>query len=295
METVLQKLLAVDQNMVMVILITFFYTLEQLIKTPHQFNKRGFHLLNNIPFQIMFMVIFYFVASFQVWSIQKLNDYHVGLFYYIQMPYVLKVIIGVTCFDLISYFTHRLSHKTPVIWRLHRVHHSDTTMDSSTYFRGHPLELTFAAANIAAAAIFGLEVTTLTIYFLVLLPFVISQHSNFQSPVWMDTTIGKIFTTPNMHKIHHHQDQEYTDSNFADIFILWDRLFGTYKHTPVKQISYGLQEFNDNKKQTFWYLLKSPFLNIKRIRKQENDKPNVNITRNNVIKSDSIQPMYNGE
>ena len=62
METVLQKLLTLDQNMVMVILITIFYTLEQLIKTPHKFNKRGFHLLNNIPFQVMFMVIFYFVA-----------------------------------------------------------------------------------------------------------------------------------------------------------------------------------------------------------------------------------------
>jgi len=286
METVLQKLLTLDQNMVMVILITIFYTLEQLIKTPQKFNKRGSHLLNNIPFQIIFMVIFYFVALFQVWSIQKLNDHHIGLFYYIQIPYAVKVIIGVACFDLVTYFTHRLSHKIPIVWRLHRVHHSDTTMDSTTYFRGHPLELTFAAMNIFAAAIFGLDVTILTIYFLILLPFAIAEHSNFQSPSWIDTTFGKIFTTPNMHKIHHHQNQEYTDSNFADIFILWDRLFGTFKYTPVKQIPYGLQEFDDNKKQTFWYLLKSPFLNIKRITQQEDDKVHVNIIKSNVMKSE---------
>src|SRR3954451_25223492 len=184
METVLQKLLNLDQNMVMVILITIFYTLEQLIKTPHKFNKRGFHLLNNIPFQVMFMVIFYFVALFQVWSIQKLNDNHIGLFYYIQIPYAAKVIIVVACFDLITYLTHRLSHKIPLIWRLHRVHHSATTMDSSTYFRGHPLALHFSAMNVVAAAIFGLDVTTLTIYFLIILPFAIAEHSNFQSPAW---------------------------------------------------------------------------------------------------------------
>ena len=286
METVLQKLLSIDQNMVMVILITIFFTLEQLIKTPHTFKKRGLHLLNNIPLQVMFMVIFYFVASFQVWSIGYFNNHHIGLFYYVQIPYAAKLVIGVACFDLISYFTHRLSHKIPLVWRLHRVHHSDTTMDSSTFFRNHPLELTFAATNVVAAAIFGLDAPTLTIYFLVLLPFVIAEHSNFQSPEWIDRTLGKIFTTPNMHKIHHHQNQEYTDSNFADIFILWDRLLGTYKYSPVKQIAYGLQEFDDTKKQTFWYLLKSPFLNIKRITKQENDKLHVHVQQSETVKSE---------
>ena len=49
------------------------------------------------------------------------------------------------------------------------------------------------------------------------------------------------------------------------IFILWDRLFGTYTYVPVRQIPYGLDEFADKKKQTFWYLLKSPFLKIDRI------------------------------
>jgi sterol desaturase/sphingolipid hydroxylase (fatty acid hydroxylase superfamily) len=72
-----------------------------------------------------------------------------------------------------------------------------------------------------------------------------------------------------MHKVHHEQDQQYTDSNFADIFIIWDRLFGTYKYLPVKKIKYGLKEFDDDKKQTFLYQMKSPFLKINRIASNE--------------------------
>jgi sterol desaturase/sphingolipid hydroxylase (fatty acid hydroxylase superfamily) len=85
----------------------------------------------------------------------------------------------------------------------------------------------------------------------------------------MDKTFGMIFTTPNLHKVHHHREQYYTDSNFADIFILWDKLFGTYKYVPVKDIRYGLDEFDEPKKQTFWYLLISPFINIKRVQSQK--------------------------
>ena len=92
---------------------------------------------------------------------------------------------------------------------------------------------------------------------------------------------GKIFTTPNLHKVHHSQNQEYTDSNFADIFILWDKFFGTYKYLPVKKIEYGLQEFNEEKKQTFWYLIISPFLKIKRIANNEINKKDSHITDGN--------------
>jgi len=64
-------------------------------------------------------------------------------------------------------------------------------------------------------------------------------------------------------------DLNYTDSNFSDIFILWDRLFGTYKHKPVEEIKFGLKEFEDNKQQTFWYLMKSPFISMGRVSSEE--------------------------
>ncbi len=90
------------------------------------------------------------------------------------------------------------------------------------------------------------------------------EHSNLRFPSWLDNTVGLVITTPNLHKIHHDQDQQYTDSNFADIFILWDRIFGTYSYKPAEQVKLGLAEFDEEKKQTFWYLIKSPFIKIER-------------------------------
>ena len=71
----------------------------------------------------------------------------------------------------------------------------------------------------------------------------------------------------NLHKVHHHQDQVYTDSNYGNVFIFWDKFFGTFKELPVDKIKYGLIEFEGSKKQSFWYLLVSPFINIKRLDK----------------------------
>jgi sterol desaturase/sphingolipid hydroxylase (fatty acid hydroxylase superfamily) len=152
-------------------------------------------------------------------------------------------------------------------------------MDASTNFRAHPLELMFwfGTSNIIAAAIFGLDLLSLGLYFLVATPFFFLEHANLRFPTWIDKTFGLVFTTPNLHKIHHEQDQYFTDSNFADIFILWDRFFGTYKYKPAHEIKFGLKEFDDDKKQTFWYLFRSPFININRITSGELRKDKQNL------------------
>ena len=263
-------LLDINGNYIVIGLLVVFYTMEQVLSTPFKFDKRPRHLINNALFQVVFVVANYFFVLFQVFSIEWFNEHHIGLLYLVQIPYWLKLLMGVALFDFTTYWFHRMAHKTPLLWRLHRVHHSDTTMDSTTFFRGHPLEiLVFGNASIIAAALFGLDLMTLGLYFLVFTPFVLMEHTNLAFPRWMDATLGWIFVTPNMHKVHHEQDQQYTDSNFADIFIIWDRLFGTFKYLPVKQIKYGLKEFDDDRKQTFLYQMKSPFIKINRIASNE--------------------------
>ncbi len=95
------------------------------------------------------------------------------------------------------------------------------------------------------------------------------EHTNLRIPSWVDKSFGLIFTTPNFHKVHHEQDQFYTDSNFADLFILWDRLFGTFKYKSASEIKFGLGEFEEGRKQKFGYLMISPFINIHRISSTE--------------------------
>jgi len=74
---------------------------------------------------------------------------------------------------------------------------------------------------------------------------------------------------PDHHRVHHDQNQFFTDSNYADIFIIWDRIFGTFKSLKVKDMKYGLIEFDSDEKQSFLYLMKSPFINIKRVKGQD--------------------------
>ena len=262
----LQKLVAINLNYIIVGLMVLFYSLEHLLDNQIKVENKTVHWANNFFFMIAFVALNFLWAFVVVFCMEWLNSKEIGLFYLLDMPYWLKLILGVAMLDLVSYWFHRLSHLAPFLWRFHRVHHSDTKMDASTNFRGHPIEafLWFGTSNILAAGIFGLDLFTLGLYFLITTPLFFLEHSNLRFPTWLDKTVGLVFTTPNIHKIHHDQDQHYTDSNFADIFILWDRIFGTYTYKPAEQIKPGLAEFDTTEQQSFWYLLKSPFMSIKR-------------------------------
>ncbi|REG91054.1 sterol desaturase family protein [Algoriphagus antarcticus] len=262
----LEYLLSIDLNYIVIGLIVIFFTLEQVLSTQFSFQKRGRHFWNSFLFQVVFFIGNLFWAIAFVFCIQWLNEKEFGLFFLVELPVWLKLVLGVLLLDLATYWFHRISHVVPVLWRFHRVHHSDTTMDSSTYFRAHPIEVFFwfGSAPILMAGIFGLDLLAVGLYFLVVTPFVIIEHCNLRFPSWLDNTVGLVITTPNLHKIHHDQDQNFTDSNFADIFILWDRIFGTYTYKPADQVKFGLKEFEKEEKQTFWYLLRSPFIRIER-------------------------------
>ena len=267
----LQKILAVDLNYILIGMMVIFYSLEQLLSTQFKYRKRPQHLFHNILFLVVFYLGNLLWATVTVFSIEWLNSHKIGLFFLFEIPLWLKLVLGVMIFDFVTYWFHRIAHITPLLWRFHRVHHSDTSMDASTNFRSHPMELIFwfGTSNIIAAGMFGLDLLTLGLYFLVATPFFFLEHSNLKFPAWLDKTAGLIFTTPNIHKVHHEKDQFYTDSNFADIFIIWDRMFGTFKYKPTDQIDFGLKEFEEDKKQTFWYLIRSPFISMGRVTSED--------------------------
>ena len=143
-------------------------------------------------------------------------------------------------------------------------------MDASTALRGFPTDIIyFTVGELAMVLIFGLDIMSLNLFLFLFLPVSFFHHSNLNYPAWIDTVFGWLFVTPNYHKVHHEQDQFYTDSNYGTLFIIWDKLFGTFKTKPVAEINYGLKEFEGNKKQSFLYLIRSPFLNIKQVLDKE--------------------------
>lgn len=265
MDNLFTSLISLDPNIALIVLIALFFSIEGILESPHKYSRRVPHFLNNLIFQILFLGVNIVLVAMQVGVLSWTNEQNFGLFHLVSLPFWMQVIIAIVALDLTSYWVHRTSHRAPLLWRLHRVHHSDNNLDTSSYFRGHPFEaFTFGTAFMITAVLLGLELNVFTFYFLFVLPFLIVQHSNIALPAWVDNTFGKVLTTPNLHKIHHHQDQHYTDSNYADIFILWDKLFGTYTYVPVKDIKYGLKEFEEPRKQTWWYLLISPFVSMNR-------------------------------
>ena len=278
MNEILNTILNINQNYLIIVLLVIFFTLEQVSTTPFRFKQRGKHLLENSLFQIVLTGLNIFFVAIQVYSIEWLNAQEIGLFYLVALPFWVKLILGVVLYDLTTYWVHRASHKVPLLWRLHRVHHSDTTMDSSTTLRFHPLELVliYQTGNIVTAGLFGTDVNSMVVYYFIIYIFLFLEHSNLRYPKWLNNTLGIVFVMPDHHRVHHQQEQFYTDSNFADIFIIWDRLFGTFKMMPVEQMKYGLVEFEGEKKQSFLYLMKSPFIKMKRI---SSEKPTTEINK----------------
>jgi len=274
---ILNTILNINPNYIIIGLLVVFFTLEQISGTPFSFKKRGKHLFQNMLFQIVLTILNIFFVSIQVYCIEWLNSNEIGLLYFIELPFWSKLLISVVLYDFTTYWIHRASHKIPLLWRLHRVHHSDTTMDSSTTFRFHPIELilVYQTGTIITAGLFGTDVTSMALYYFIIYIFFFLEHSNLNYPRWLNKTLGIILVMPDHHRVHHHQEQFYTDSNYADIFIIWDRIFGTFKLIPVEEMKYGLIEFEQKEKQSFLYLMKSPFINIRRI---ETDNQNIDKT-----------------
>ena len=199
----INSMLAVNANYIIIGLMVLFYSLEQLLGNQFKFTKRPQHLFHNSLFFAVFFLVGLLWASVTVFSVEWFNNQQIGLFYLVQVPVWVKLLLGIAMLDLVSYWFHRLSHKVPVLWRFHRVHHSDTTMDASTNFRGHPIEsfLWFGSSNILAAAIFGLDLLTLGLYFFIATFFFFLEHANLRFPKWIDKSFGFVLTTPNLHKV----------------------------------------------------------------------------------------------
>ena len=265
MNTFYEYLTNLNPDLLVALILAFLFTLELFFSNDVSYFKKGIHLFNSILLQALYFIINFFLASLVVKCFEWIDTNHIGLLNMISIQYYLKAILGIFLIDLVNYWAHRLYHRSEILWRLHRVHHSDTLLDSSAAYRFHPLDAILDnVAGIVAAILFGLDPSILITWFILYIPILVLHHSKFIMPKWFDSTIGKIIVSPNYHKVHHHQNQEYTDSNYGQLFIFWDKLFRTFKILPVNEIKFGLKEFDEPGKQTFWFLLKSPFMHLRK-------------------------------
>lgn len=178
----------------------------------------------------------------------------------------LAAIATIAVQSLSSYTLHVVMHKVPWFWRLHRVHHLDTTLDLSTGLRHHPLEYPLTLfTDISVAIVFGLTPWALIVYGTVDGLFSFYGHANIKLPSRLDHALRYLVVTPRIHAVHHSSYQPETDSNYGSIFTIWDRVFGTYSDRLADRPEarqYGLREVQDERAADLWWQLKSPLLRL---------------------------------
>jgi sterol desaturase/sphingolipid hydroxylase (fatty acid hydroxylase superfamily) len=175
-----------------------------------------------------------------------------GLLQIVGAGAVISFVVTFVALDGATYLVHRLMHQSPLLWRVHLVHHIDASVDATTAFRQHPIEGLLRFSFIAATAwILGAPPAVVAIYRLLGALNAVLEHANIRVPRWLDRLVVMVWVTPYMHKIHHSRERAETDSNYANLFSFFDRLFGTY--TPSSRgtsITYGMNGYDAPEQQS---------------------------------------------
>ncbi|MFN8291904.1 MAG: sterol desaturase family protein [Chitinophagaceae bacterium] len=223
---------------------------------------RARHAAVNFGLTIIHLVIHTFLAILII----RLSDWcaanQFGVVYWLHAGVAGTILLTILIVDFFGGWTvHIIEHKLRPLWIFHVVHHADTSVDVTTGLRHHPVESVVRGIFFfIGIVVSGAPMYAVMIYQTVLVFFTAFEHANIRLPKWLDTGMSFVFISPNMHKVHHHWKQPYTDSNYGAIFSIWDRLLGTYRHLEPDQLRYGIdKDFPEEKDENFGQLLKNPF------------------------------------
>ena len=220
----------------------FFYLIEYAAPL-FNFNYRklqhaGINLLFTLTTIIINFLFAFTIVKIGDWSIQQ----HIGILTFLNINLLWYTIIGLLLLDLIGAYTvHYVEHKIKWMWRFHLIHHSDTHIDTTSANRHHPGESVFRLFfTVIAVGIIGAPIWLVMMHQSASVVLSQFNHANIRLPLWLDKTLSWVIVSPNMHKVHHHYVQPYTDSNYGNIFSIWDRIFGTYTTLAPEKITYGI-------------------------------------------------------
>lgn len=143
------------------------------------------------------------------------------------------LLVDLVILDMWIYWWHRSSHRFPFLWRFHEVHHLDEFLDVTSAVRFHAGEVLLSAA-VRAVVIIALDIplTTVLVFETFVLVSSVFHHSNVKLPRGFERVLSWIIVTPSIHWVHHHAVRSDTDSNYATVLSVWDRLFGSSSATP---------------------------------------------------------------
>jgi sterol desaturase/sphingolipid hydroxylase (fatty acid hydroxylase superfamily) len=188
------------------------------------------------------------------------DQHGTGLLQLLKLGPIITFIVAFLALDGASYLVHRLMHQTPAFWRFHVVHHIDASVDATTGFRQHPFDGLLRFCFIAAPAwLLGAPPAAIAVFRVLSAVNSALEHANIRVPRLLDRCFVSLWVTPDMHKVHHSRTRTETDSNYANLFSFFDRLFGTY--TPSSRgpsVIYGIDGYDGPEHQSVLEVLLLP-------------------------------------
>ncbi len=271
METIInyfETIPSLHRSLILVGGLTLFWLLEGVFPLVSFKYKKWQHAIPNIFFTLTTVIINFGMAFLLLGSADWVKDHQFGIINWIpNVPLWAYVVSGVLLLDFIgAYLAHYVEHKIKPLWMIHLVHHTDHNVDTTTANRHHPLEsiIRFVFTLIGVFLV-GTPIAIVFLYQSLSLIATQFSHANIKLPNKIDDLLSYIIVSPNMHKVHHHYRLPYTDSNYGNIFSIWDRLFGTYMKLDPECIVYGVDTFPDEESNgKIGTLLKQPFHKYRR-------------------------------
>ena len=251
------------RSIILVSGIAFFWILEYIIPLFQLKYSKLRHAGINIFFTLTTILVNFPLA----FLLLKTSDWTIannfGILQWLPvMPLWLKILLGVMMLDFLSaWLAHWVEHKVKVLWGFHLIHHTDHEVDTTTANRHHPGESVVRFIfTCFGTFVVGAPIAIIMIY--QALSVILSQfnHANISLPKKVDEVLSWVIVSPDMHKVHHHYKLPYTDSNYGNIFSIWDRLLGTFMKLPNSEIVYGVDTYpNEKENSDIGALLKIPF------------------------------------
>ena len=220
----------------------FLWGVESVSPLQARPSGRGRVYLMNLFLTGLTLAINLLLAGAIVWGVGQATHHRFGILHLVEGPQWIKALAGILGLDFFAYLAHVTLHKTSLGWKFHRVHHAETHVDVTTTLRQHPGEtLVRIGFQLAGSLVFGVSFPIFTLYVTLSALNAQLEHVNFRLPESVDRLMRWLWVTPNMHKLHHSSLEAHSNSNYANLFSFWDRLFSTFQ-PPVglEKLTYGV-------------------------------------------------------
>jgi sterol desaturase/sphingolipid hydroxylase (fatty acid hydroxylase superfamily) len=178
------------------------------------------------------------------------------------VPFAVQLVVGVAVLDFgYGYAAHRAMHWSPLLSRVHRVHHSDAFVDVTTSFRTHPLESLWRSCFVAVPVwLLGIPPEAVALHRLLSTLNALFEHANVRVPAALDRQVSWAWVTPDMHKRHHSRDPRETDTNYGNLLSIFDRWLATFTPAAPTPPVYGLDDADEATCTKLSALLRAPFV-----------------------------------